>query len=551
MIILGLHGWKGTHDAAAALIIDGEVIACMEEERLSRRKHAVSDTPLLAAHAVLHQAGIGWDDVDVVAYGWDLPGYLAGMGRPWPFQGDREFLTSTFQIDGLGRCPAVQWVDHHAAHAACAFYSSPFARAAVLVVDGQGEDRSISLFSGDRDAGLRLVRDWEPSCSLGLMYEAATKHCGFGFLEAGKTMGLSAFGGRSADPLPIAWADDEILSPIARGLREDAVTDAWSRIFVDRFGAPVRPGRRFDPVAGRLRWARDDTAPHYPDVAAAAQEAVERMLFALVDHARRATGQGNVVLAGGVALNCVANGLLLDQCDALFVPPTAHDAGAALGAAMWVAAQANEPLRAPDGARLGLEFSPDDIQAVLDEANLGYRRTDDPAREAAERIERGEILGWFQGRTEIGPRALGGRSILGSPLPAGNRDRVNRIKGREPWRPLAPSALAADTRWMFGRDIDSPFMLQSLTLTDDAARRIPAVAHVDGSTRVQTVRPDPDDPYARMLAELGRRTGTSVVLNTSFNAGFEPIVCTPADAIRTFSAMGLDTLILGDFVLTK
>jgi carbamoyltransferase len=229
----------------------------------------------------------------------------------------------------------------------------------------------------------------------------------------------------------------------------------------------------------------------------------------------------------------------------------AHDAGAAIGAAAWASGQAGERPRIPAEARLGVDFTSDDISSVLRQANIRARRIDDPASEAAARIEQGEVIGWFQSRVEVGPRALGARSILASPSDAANKQRVNRIKGREQWRPLAPSALADETGWMFGRPIASPFMLRSHALTAEACQRVPAVAHVDGSTRVQTVDADPQDSYARLLEELRRRTGTGVVLNTSFNAAFEPIVCTPADAIRTFSILGLDALILGEFLLEK
>lgn len=548
MIVLGLHGWEGTHDAAAALLVEGEVVACIEEERLTRRKHALSARPALSARAVLHQAGIGWEEVDVVAYGWDLPRYLPRHGQRFPFADDREFLAAALRIRPR-RWPRLEWVDHHEAHAAASFFSSGFPAAAVLVVDGQGEERSISLYSAD-SGGMRLVRTWPPACSLGFLYEAATLYCGFGFLDAGKTMGLAPYAPRPAEPLPLAWEGDDLSSPLSRDLEEDAVVAGWGRLLAERFGSRARPESVFDPRTSGMRWRSEGVAAHHPDVAAAAQETVERVLLELVEYAQRATGHARVVLAGGVALNCVANGRLAERCEALFVPPTVHDAGAALGAAMLAAHRGGDAVRPLARADLGLEFSADDVEEVVAHSRLRARRVDDPAREGARRLADGEVIGWFQGRSEVGPRALGHRSILALPSVEGNRDRVNRIKGRELWRPLAPSALAWETEWMFGRPLHSPYMLRSLALTPAARGGIPAIAHVDGSTRVQTVEAD-GGPFARLLEGVRSATGRGVVMNTSFNAPGEPVVFSPADAIRTFSTMGLDALVLGHVVLEK
>lgn len=549
MIVLGLHGWDGTHDAAAALVVDGEVVACIEEERLNRRKHALSDRPRLAARAVLRHAGLCWHDVDVVSYGWNLPRYAPAHGHSWSFADDREFLSSALEIRP-DRWPRLEWVGHHDAHAAAAFHSSGFNQAAVLVVDGQGEDKSVSLYSAD-GTGIHLVRDWPPCCSLGHLYEAATRHCGFGFLQAGKTMGLAAYGRKPVAPLPLEWKGGDIQSPVADDVDEEAVVDAWCRILSQRYGPPCAPSRFGNPPVDGSVDSDDAVESHHPDVAAAAQEAVERLLTSFVDYAQRTTGCSHVVLAGGVALNCVANGLVAQRCEKFFVPPVAHDAGAALGAAMVTAVRAGDTIRRFHGADLGPAYGTAECKAAIEANKLRARRIDDPAAEAARRLIAGEIVGWFQGRGEIGPRALGHRSVLALPAPAENHRRVNLIKGRETWRPLAPSALASETPWMFGRPVDSPYMLLSLPLADAGRARLPAVAHVDGSTRVHTVAADAALPYARLLGQIGDATGSSVVLNTSFNAAFEPIVGTPFDAIRTFRTMRLDALVLDHFVLDK
>jgi carbamoyltransferase len=546
MIVLGLHGWYGTHDAAAALMIDGCVVAAVEEERLNRRKHAISDQPRLSARAVLTHAGIGWDDVDYVSYGWNLPKYWPSHGQGLTFADDREFMQEALHIRPR-RWPKLEWIDHHLAHAAAGYYGSGFLDAAVLVVDGQSEDKSITLYAAHAGE-LRFVRDWPPSCSLGLLYEAATRHCGFGFLDTGKTMGLAAYGRRPTGPLPLVW-DGEIRSPVPASFEEDAVVNFWCAILRDRFG---EPRARNAGSGDRLRGGTGhDVELHSPDVAAAAQDTIERVLRSLVEYAQAATGYRSVVLTGGVALNCVANGLLADQCDALFVPPAPHDAGAALGAAMITSVRCGHAIQSHESAALGPQYASTEIESILTWNELRVRRVGDPPLEAARRLAAGAVVGWFQGRAEIGPRALGNRSILALPSAARERDRVNRIKGRELWRPLAPSALCSETAWMFGRNVKSPYMLLSLPLTDRAQHRLPAVAHVDGSTRVQTVPDRSDSRFARLLAHVGKMTGASVVLNTSFNAAFEPMVCSPNDAVRSFYDMGLDVLLIDDFILEK
>jgi carbamoyltransferase len=549
MIVLGLHGWDRTHDAAAALVIDGTVAGMIEEERLTRRKHALSARPRMAATALLQAAGLAWEDLDAIAYGWNLPRYLPAHGQRFEFANDHEFVSAALGIRPR-RCPRLEWVDHHLAHAASAYHASGFDDAAVLVIDGQGEDRSISLFAAHA-GGLRLVRDWAPSASLGFLYEAATMHCGFGFLEAGKTMGLASYGSPPDEPFGLRWIDGDLRSPLAETLEETAVVAAWQRHLAERFGPAARPATVFDPLCSAIRWRDDEVGQHQPAVARAAQHTIEHALAGLVRHAHAVCGHRRVVLTGGVALNCVANGRVAEHCEALFVPPFAHDAGAALGAALAVARAGGDTIRTVDRFDLGLDYPSAGVAELLAGARIVPRRVDDPAREAVERLVRDQVIGWFQGGSEVGPRALGRRSILALPTKAANCARVNRIKGREPWRPLAPSALESETGWMFGRAVTSPHMLMSLALTEPARRRLPAVTHVDGSTRVQTVREDATDPFAQLLRTLRAQTGTGVVLNTSFNAPGEPIVCSPLDALRTYIAMGLDAMIIGDLVLEK
>ncbi len=549
MIILGVHGWAGTHDAAAALIVNDEVVGFVEEERLSRIKHAPSATPRLAARALLDAHRLTWEGVDVVAFGWDMPRYLPTRNKTLSGASDREILENYF--GGIGtRTPQVAWVNHHLAHAASGFYSSQFERAAVLVVDGQGEDRSISLYRGGPD-GLVLVRDWLPHQSLGFMYEAVTLYCGFGHLDAGKTMGLAAYG-EALEPLDLRWIDDDLHSPVPVGLDEDEVVTHWRKLLCDRFGPSSAPRLRLDPTLLRLRWAADGEAQHRPEVAAVAQRTLEGLVSELVAYAIRTTGCRNVVLAGGVALNCVANSHIMYQCDALYIPPVPHDAGCALGAAQWVSHERSCRRPRFDRQDIGLAYTNSEYEDAFARAGLRPRAVDRPAIEAAKRVEAGRVVAWFQGGGEPGPRALGRRSILADPRQAENHSIVNRIKARENWRPLAPSALEDETEFLVGRAVRSPYMLLSLPLTQRAQQELPAITHVDGSSRLQTVSAsDGQDPYAELVECMRSRTGYGVVLNTSFNDSHEPIVQSPLDAMRTFHSTPLDSLVIGNWILDK
>lgn len=549
MIVLGLHGWEGSHDPAAALLIDGRLVACIEEERLTRMKHGISQLPILSAFAVLHEAGLQFEDIDAIAYGWDVPAYL---GRKKGSSG----IVSDFHIveaiagRKLSSCPKVEWINHHKAHAASAFFSSGFPAAAVIVVDGQGESASISVFAAEIGKGLSLVKEWPPSRSLGFLYEAATLQCGFGFLDSGKTMGLAAYGERPSVPLPIHWRDDDILSPIDDALEEEGVVREWRRILVDRFGQTVPEGKVFNPATSSLVWRDDFHLRHASAIAAAAQESIEGVMVGLIGYAQRVTGFPRVALAGGVALNCVANGLLSDHCSELFISPMSHDAGAAAGAAIEVASGHGETIRIPEGADLGISYGSEEITRSASASKLPFSRPADIYSDAAARLADGQIIGWFQGRSEVGPRALGQRSILALPTDGANVARVNDIKSRERWRPFAPSALEDETGWIFGRAVVSPYMLKSYRMTDRARALLPAVTHVDGSTRVQTVS-ETGSPFSSLLQAVKKETGRGIVLNTSFNGAREPIVCSPSDAIRTFGAIGLDALYIGDLLIEK
>lgn len=540
MITLGLNGWDdGTHDPAAALIEEGQVLAFVEQERLSRRKHAVGELPHSAIREVLALGGATASDVDQIAYGWDLAEFYRIRGRHIDLADAGLKLTGDRDLAGL----PVNWVRHHDAHAASAFYGSGLRTAAVLVVDAEGEDESASIYRGD-EKGLTCLRRYGRNVSLGLMFRAVSEYCGFGQFGAGKTMGLANYA-PSGHPLPIHVSGGELVSPFDEESGEDEIVEGWLQLLVERFGPPGLP-------ATPQRGGYPPLEAHRPEAAAAAQAALEIVVDHLVEEAVRLAGCHEVCLAGGVTLNCVQNGRLASSSDlglgTIHLPPYPHDAGVALGAAQTSSlpgASWQQGARADHGTPV------DGAAAYAAARRFGTpaRRVSNASLEASLLLQSGKVIGWVQGRMEVGPRALGQRSILALPGKPATRDRVNSIKGREPWRPLAPSVLEEEVPMLFEHDRKSPFMLFSLPMSDHGLDRAPAAAHVDGTARLQTVAKD-GSRFRALLEELSNEIGIGAVLNTSFNSRGEPIVRTAEEAIASGCRMGLDAVVIDDVVVT-
>ncbi|MBS1696687.1 MAG: hypothetical protein JST91_31280 [Actinobacteria bacterium] len=549
MIALGLSGGFG-HDAAACLVIDGRVVAMAEEERLSRRKHAEDELPLQATRFCLEQAGVHPSDVDEVTLSWD--------SQRDPTAATMRRVADAIESDDLFRAAGTRPtpVSHHLAHAASAFWPSGFDDAAVIVVDGNGEDVATSVWHGSAD-GLTPAYDLPSTQSLGHMYDAVVEYTGLGRRSAGKLMGLASYG----DP-----ATDEIDFP-----RVDLTEDGYRLDVPDLDHLPSRDRfielRRFwrsvlqrtfgEPFSAEdwSRMALGEVPARHVRVAASAQRAINGCLARLAERWTEKLSTRNVALAGGVALNCTANGALgrTGIADALFIIPPAHDAGGALGAALWTAVAHGDSLVRSDPFSPFLGPLPQEAEAVEEAVRLGLSVTGsgDIASEAALRLERGEVIGWVQGRAEIGPRALGARSILAAPRLSGTRDRVNDVKGRERWRPLSPSVSASAAAEHFD-GVVSPYMLMAVPAAASTVDVVPAVVHIDGSCRPQTVDGALGDPrYPSLLDEVERRSGVGIVLNTSFNLAGEPIVSSGRDAVDTFTRSRLDALVIGDAVITR
>jgi carbamoyltransferase len=568
--ILGLGG-PYQHDSSACLLNEETgIVAFVEEERLNRRKrNAGSRSASRSAAYCLDQAGIGLADVDEVVVGWN-PRWPAD---PEPIV-DQRTIKQLLQPEYFGGCvpDRLQVVHHHVAHAASAFYCSGFEEAAVLVVDGSGDGVATTIYRGTKD-GLEYVESRPFTQSLGFFYESAAEYIGLGELAgAGKMMGLAAYGQPEYHLDFIRETNDGYAIDLTRyGLRPDDtgnfdyVNFDWFRRLKRAYwqayaGLGIPPaggGMRFDRVHGRFE-RPGDFKPEHAHLAATMQQALERCLISLARRALAVTGLDRLCLAGGVILNCSANGAIQRHSGAaeIFVQPVANDAGIAIGAAAELANQRGRLNRSGvlmQHTAYGPGFSDEAVQQVLDANGISYTRLGDSVTaRAADALAAGRVVGWFEGRAEGGPRALGNRSILGDPRSVETRERINReIKRREWWRPLAPSILEIAARDLVVSPGSADFMIVAHQATDRAKAGIPATVHIDGSLRPQVVKTETNPTYARLLEEFGALTGVPALLNTSFNHEAEPIVLTPADAVRTFWSTPLDALAIGGFWVEK
>jgi carbamoyltransferase len=559
MIILGIAGLF--HDAAAALVRDGELLAFVEEERLIRQKHAYGKFPHHAIRFCLQQAGITIKDVDYLAFYYDCARGILNDWRVEPFFSHfRRFPRDLFgyvenlqmvktYVEAFAEAIGVRLevVDHHDCHLAAAFFCSPFERANVLSLDARGEVVTAVLAKGEGTSLTRLGEIPMPH-SLGMLYSAVTQFLGFApFDGEGTVMGLASYGeNRFADVF------SQIVFPTADGFltRPDSY---WSQATVgwlsqvpngltQFFGEP-RPYRK-NPF--------NDADEH---IAASLQQTTEKIGFHLFDLLHQKTGLRDFCLAGGVGLNAKMNGELLAHpaVDRFYVPPVASDPGGAIGAAylLYTRLTGKRPQPLPH-AYYGPAYNNDAIQAALEDTGVKYEGCNDVASRGAELLAEGKILGWFQGRMEMGPRALGNRSLLAHPAFPAMKDAVNnRVKHREPWRPFGPSVLFEERGRYFPGNPEEFFMTKALPTTEAGRRDLAAAVHVDGTARAQTVTQAVNPLYHTLIKEFGKATGVYGVLNTSFNLKGHPIVNTPREAVEMFQQTGMDYLLIGDFVVRR
>ncbi|MEO8192470.1 MAG: carbamoyltransferase C-terminal domain-containing protein [Gemmatimonadales bacterium] len=568
MIVLGFTFWKGSHDSSAAIVRDGSLVAAAEEERFSRVKHDGS-VPLAAIDFCFHAAGVTMRDVDVIAYP-DRPfrtgrnsqiaemksETLAAMVETGharkrsllhkkaldiglrigiaPDAGMNPMVAEGFRAveERYGTLPRMRYYGHHLAHAAAAYLTSGFEEAAVVTIDGRGGPLSAATWHG-RSSALECLDEEPYTNSLGWFYRDCTRFAGLGDFGEGKLMGLAPYGRPSAQLATV----NSLL---------DTTDPRWFR---------YRAAPNEELAGFPARHDEDVLSGPYADFGAGVQHALERGYERAVRSAAGTSGSRNLCVGGGVAMNCSANGKLLaaSVADDMWLFPASGDAGLSVGAALLASRDAGERVtQRIESPYWGPEFDDAAIESALQsETRVKYCRPASLSAHVASAIAAGSVAGWFQGRMELGPRALGNRSILADPRTIEMRDKVNRVKGRELWRPLAPSILADRTHEYFERVPPNAFMLfatQARAITKEVA---PAIVHVDGSARPQPVSRDLNPRFHDLLEAFDELTGVPILLNTSFNAAGEPIVCTPADALRTFVSTNLDILVMGSFVATR
>lgn len=592
--LLGISAYY--HDSAAALVVGGGIVAAAQEERFSRRKND-ERFPEHAARFCLKQAGIDLGDLDAVVF-YDKPVVkfsrmlesflsIAPAGLPawlrvlpgWLSEKLNLRQTIRDELPGLSPDCPILFTEHHVAHAASAFYPSPFDRAAILTVDGVGEWATTTISRG-ADNRIEMLRELHFPHSLGLLYSAFTAYCGFR-VNSGeyKLMGLAPYG----KPRFAAAIFENMI---------DLKSDGSFRLNMDCFSflkGNKMTNHRFEQLlGGPPRTPESPFEQRHMDVAASVQEVVSEAMLRLAKQARKVTGEPRLCLAGGVALNCVANGKLqrAGLFNEIWIQPAAGDAGGALGAALeaWHQFKNAEPKGEGEpawpsaggdsmhGSLLGPEFSESEIRRALEAHGAVFEQLDEAAmlERAAGLLADGAMLGWFQGRMEFGPRSLGSRSILGDARLASMQSAINqKVKFRESFRPFAPAVLEERAGDYFDLTAESPYMLlvadvaQSQRLAKPAEESVgfdrlkherstlPAVTHIDGSARVQTVGRERHPLFWRLLKQFEQRTGCGVLLNTSFNVRGEPVVCTPDDAYRCFVNTAIDWLAIGPFLLSR
>jgi len=542
MIILGIThpiSWNN----AACILVDGKLVAMVEEERLNRIKHAPRMAARLAMEYCLEQAGVALPQVDYVAVGFDSAtqaalgnlrsevDLLSGLNQAAMWLREGAVYERKLPLEGYDRRRVV-FVNHHRAHAASTFFASGFSEANIISLDGSGGGESGILAVGS-GTEIKVLKTIANRGSWGLMYEEITEKLGFRRHSGeGKVMGLAAYGVPDPKGLPfVNWNGDiPVIDP------------AYRKAFMEA----LKPRKKEDSIT-----------EEHKNLAATLQDTLERAAIRMSEWLYQQTGSRRLCMSGGSALNCSMNGklALLPWVEEIFIQPAAYDAGTALGAALQVHVDktGQRPPWRMEHAYWGPEFTNEQIEEALRAfQDLRYYRSDDICAETADLLAQGKIIGWFQGRSEVGPRALGNRSILADPSRPEMKDRVNnQVKHREPWRPFAPSMTEEAVAHFVDHPMPSPFMILAFDTKPEACAQIVSAAHIDGTIRPQTVSRATNPRYWELIKQFERRTGIPAILNTSFNVDSQPIVNTPQEAIDTFLECGIEVLAIGDFLAWK
>lgn len=542
MYCLGINGGfgGGYQDACAVLLHNGHLISAIEEERLNRIKFSPGQLPVKAIQYVLQHAGITIKDIDVVAM----------HGSTW--QGNVQEKIAGFFTHNFGYSPAIQLFHHHTAHAASSYYASGFDDALIISIDNSGDGISTQICTGI-NGKIEILQQVERPNSLGSFYSLITQYCGFiRDADEYKLMGLSAYG------TPQAISLEDVLNYTGEGnyrLNTDYLVE-------------IKPGTPFpskqqvlySPKLQQLlgfanRLPGDAVSDNVKNLAAAAQQQLERVMTEVLTYWINKTGLSKVCLAGGVSLNCLMNGKLLKltEVSELYVPPFAGDMGVAVGCAYLASTGKDIAPVSLKTCYTGKEFSDEDIEACLQKVKVPYKKINNPAKIAAELVDEGKIIAWMQGGSEIGPRALGNRSILANPALAGVKEKINAaVKFREDYRPFCPAVLEEDAHLYFDmKNVASPYMTITYPVKQAWWDKLAGVVHHDKTARIQTVNNKQNPLFYNYLLELKKLTGYGVSINTSFNTRNHPMVNSPYEALETYFSSGLDALVIGNFLLQK
>lgn len=570
MIILGISAYY--HDAAAAILVDGEVIAASCEERFTRKKHD-KGFPAKAITCCVKEANISYVDIDYVVF-YEKPfvkferilathihhapiGFHAFAKAIPIWLKERLNMKKTIskELNLIWQCHKdwdIRFVEHHMSHAAMAYYTSAYENAAILVIDAVGENATTSILKGTHEK-ITLIKQQRFPNSIGLLYSAFTYFLGFTVnSDEYKVMGLAPYG--DLNDVQTERFIDIIESQLVK-ISEDGSIVLNERYFTFMFSLKMVNDHVWEKLFGMAkRQSTDEISQAYMNMAAAIQYVAEKILLRLVRHAKEITGSENLCISGGCALNCAAMGKLRESglFKSVFVPFAPGDDGGAIGASLYLYSLMGASCNKIVSPYLSTEYSDDEIAFILAKSELSYKyfSDDELYTKVAAALDEGKVVGWFQGRMEFGPRALGNRSILADPRKTNMKNIVNsKVKFRESFRPFAPIVVQEEASSYF-RDTDSPYMMFT-TQVNPGCKSIPVVTHVDGSARVQTVTEKENRPIYVLLQAFKKLTGCSVLLNTSFNIMGEPIVCSPTDAIHTFTHSGIDILVINHYIITK
>jgi len=558
--ILGLSGLI-SENPSAALLKDGELIAAVEEERFNRIKHSQGyPFPENSIKFCLDYAGMTLDDVDKIAIGWASPSdhfklqVFMGLKRPMLFLNAKAWLESYKKTSNhdFYKDKRISYYIHHLSHCSSTFHVSGFDKANIISMDGKGEATSTMLAEGKNSRDIKVLKEYTPLNSIGALYEAFTDYLGFKrHSHEGKVMGLASYGRPIYDISPIIKFSKNsyscetperyfsMLRNVGKKLKGERI-NSFRELLIENFG---KARKKNEPITKR-----------HENIAATIQFIQEKTVIKLAKSLYERNGIRNFCLAGGSSLNCSSNGVLAEQdfVENIFVQPASSDAGTAIGAAFleWIKLTKKKSDFKMKTAYYGPEYDNKEILKELKKSNLKYDYYKDISGVVANLISKGKIVGWFQGRMEIGPRALGNRSILADPTKENTKKRVNiQVKHRENWRPFAPSILSEAADEYLENVRHDPFMILSFRVKKEKWKEIPSVVHIDGTTRPQTVRKEDNPKYYKLIKEFGKISGTPVVLNTSFNDKEEPLVCSPKDALSCLKRTNLDFLAMGNYLV--